>query len=149
MNKMKSAKFDEEFIKNLIKQKEGEKLDFKLKITSKEKIAKTLSALSNSQGGFIVVGMSDQKKIIGIDPEEERYMIEASNEEYCIPSASLIIDEIKVFHEKFPSTELESETSMLIVEVKKSPSTVIFCKNKIGEMKAYKRINDRTVAMSI
>lgn len=76
-------------------------------------------------------------------------MIEASNEEYCIPSASLIIDEIKVFHEKFPSTELESETSLLIVEVKKSPSTVIFCKNKIGEMKAYKRINDRTVAMSI
>lgn len=59
---MKSAKFDEEFIKNLLKQKEGEKLDFKLKITSKEKIAKTLSALSNSQGGFIVVGMSDQKK---------------------------------------------------------------------------------------
>lgn len=146
---MKSAKFDEEFIKNLLKQKEGEKLDFKLKITSKEKIAKTLSALSNSQGGFIVVGMSDQKKVIGIDPEEERYMIEASNEEYCIPNASLIIDEIKVFQEKFPWAESESETSMLLVEVKKSPSAVIFCKNKIGEMKAYKRIKDRTVAMLI
>jgi predicted HTH transcriptional regulator len=149
MNKMKSAKFDEEFIKNLLKEKEGGKLDFKLKITSKEKIAKTLSALSNSQGGFIVIGISDQKQIIGIDPEEERYMIEASNEEYCTPCASLIIDEIKVFHEKFSSAEQESEISMLLVEVKKSPSAIIYCKNRIGELKAYKRINDRTVAMSI
>ena len=67
---MKSAKFEEEFVKDLLKQKEGEKLDFKLKITSKEKIAKTLSAMANSEGGFIVIGMSDHKKIIGIDPDE-------------------------------------------------------------------------------
>lgn len=143
---MKSAKFEEEFVKQLIKQKEGEKLDFKQKITSKEKIAKTLSALANSEGGFIVIGMSDHKKIIGIDPEEERYMIEAANEEFCIPRVSLILDEIKVETEKLTDSQEESEKSLLLVQVKKSMGPVIYCKSKNGELKSYKRVNDQTLA---
>lgn len=149
MNKMNSAKFDDDFIKGLLKQKEGEKLDFKLKITSKEKIAKTLSALANSQGGFIVIGMSDNKKIIGIDPEEERYMIESANEEFCIPSVSMVLDEIKVYNDKFPLEETESEIYLLLVEIKKTLGPTIFCKNKSGETKAYMRVNDRTLAISV
>jgi predicted HTH transcriptional regulator len=149
MNKMNSAKFDDDFIKGLLKQKEGEKLDFKLKITSKEKIAKTLSALANTQGGYIVIGMSDNKKIIGIDPEEERYMIEAANEEFCKPSVSMILDEIKVYNDKFQLEEKESEISLLLVEVSKTLGPTIFCISKSGEKKAYKRINDQTVALSI
>ncbi|HSF52606.1 MAG TPA: ATP-binding protein [Algoriphagus sp.] len=144
---MKSAKFEEEFVKSLIKQKEGVKLDFKQKITSKEKIAKTLSALANSEGGFIVIGMSDQKKIIGIDPEEERYMIEAANEEYCIPRVSLILGEFKIYTEKLTDLQEEGEKSLLLVEVKKSLGPLIYCKNNNGELKAYKRINDQTLAI--
>lgn len=144
---MKSAKFEEEFVKDLIKQKEGEKLDFKQKITSKEKIAKTLSALANSEGGFIVIGMSDQKKIIGIDPEEERYMIEAANEEFCIPRVSMMLEEFKVNTERLTDLQEETEKSLLVVEVKKSLGPMIYCKNKNGELKAYKRVNDQTLAI--
>lgn len=144
---MKSAKFEEEFVKDLLKQKEGEKLDFKLKITSKEKIAKTLSAMANSEGGFIVIGMSDHKKIIGIDPDEEKYMVEAANDEFCIPRVSLIFDEIKIFNEKLTPTPEESEKSLLLVEVKKTLGPMIYCRNKNGEMKSYKRVNDQTLAI--
>jgi predicted HTH transcriptional regulator len=149
MNKLKSAKFDQEFVRELLKQNEGIKLDFKQKITSKDKIAKTLSALANSQGGFIVIGMSDKKEVVGIDVEEEQYMIEAANEEYCIPRVSLICDEIKVYNNKTSVDENEEEKSLLLVEVKKSPGPLIFCKNKSGELKAYHRVNDQTLAISI
>ncbi len=147
MNKMKSAKFDQEFVRDLLRQKEGGKLDFKQKITSKEKIAKTLSAFSNSDGGFIVIGMSDKKVIIGVDIEEERYMIESANEEFCIPRVSMILDEIKVYTDKTTTEVEESEKSLLLVEVKKSNGPLIFCKTKKGEKKAYPRVNDQTLAL--
>ena len=62
MNKHNIEKFDEEFIKKVLKSEEGISLDFKLKVSSKEKIARTISALANTKGGIIVVGISDQKK---------------------------------------------------------------------------------------
>ena len=143
---MKSAKFEEQFVKNLIKQKEGNKLDFKQKITSKEKISKTLAGMANSDGGFILIGISDDKRIIGVDPEEERYMIEAANEEFCIPKVSLAINEIKVFDEKMSDLTEENEKSLLLVEVKKTQGPEIFCKGKNGELKSYKRVNDQTLS---
>ncbi|WP_026969922.1 AlbA family DNA-binding domain-containing protein [Algoriphagus terrigena] len=143
---MKSAKFEEQFVKNLIKQKEGNKLDFKQKITSKEKISKTLAGMANSDGGFILIGISDDKRIIGVDPEEERYMIEAANEEFCIPKVSLAINEIKVFDEKMSDLTEENEKSLLLVEVKKTQGPEIFCKGKNGELKSYRRVNDQTLS---
>lgn len=144
---MNSAKFDKEFIKTLLKQKEGLNLDFKQKITSKEKIAKTLSALANSEGGFIVVGISDNKLITGIDLDEERYMIESANEEFCFPRVALIFDEIKATTDGNDHDAGEMEKDLLLVQVKKSLGPLIFCKNKKGEMKAYQRINDQTLAL--
>ena len=143
---MKSAKFEEQFVKNLIKQKEGNKLDFKQKITSKEKISKTLAGMANSDGGFILIGISDEKRIIGIDPEEERYMIEAANEEFCIPRVSLAINEVKVFDEKMSDLTEENEKLLLLVEVKKTQGPEIFCKGKNGELKSYKRVNNQTLS---
>ncbi|WP_199708095.1 AlbA family DNA-binding domain-containing protein [Algoriphagus lacus] len=147
MNKMKPTKFDQDFVNKLIKQKEGKTLDFKQKINSKEKIAKTLGALANTEGGFILVGLSDKKKITGIDPEEERYMIESANEEFCVPRVSIAVKEIKVRNEKYPMFSDEEEISLLLVIVKKSEGPIIFCKSSNGEMKAYKRVHDQTLAV--
>ena len=86
---MISTKYNQEFVKKIIQEKEGNQLDFKQKVTSKEKIAKTLAAFANTTGGLILIGLSDQRKIIGIDPEEEQYMIDSANEEFLIPRVSL------------------------------------------------------------
>lgn len=134
-------KFDQEFVNKLIKQKEGQTLDFKQTISSKAKIAKTLSAMGNSDGGLILIGLSDQRKVIGVDPEEERYMVEAANEEFCVPKASLSIQEVKI------SEPGDEEKSVLIVEVAKSEELTIFVKKENGELRAFKRKNDKTLSI--
>jgi predicted HTH transcriptional regulator len=136
-------KFDQDFVNKLIKQKESQTLDFKQKITSREKIAKTLSAMANSEGGLILIGLSDQRKIIGIDPEEERYMVEAANEEFCIPKASISVQEVKIYE----GETSRMEKSVLLVEVFKTDGPLIFVKRKDGEPKAFKRENDQTLAL--
>lgn len=144
---MKSTKFEEEFIKSLLKQEEGEKLDFKQKITSREKISKTLAGMANTEGGFILIGISDKKRIIGVDPEEERYMIESANEEFCVPRVALSIEEIKLIDESAAVQSEESELSLLLVEIKKTQGPRIYCKTKTGELKSYIRVNDQTLAI--
>jgi predicted HTH transcriptional regulator len=134
-------KFDQEFVNKLLKQAESQTLDFKQTITSKEKIAKTLSGMANSEGGIILIGLSDQRKIIGIDPEEERYMVEAANEEFCVPKASISVQEIKI---REPGDE---EKSVLVVEVAKTEGLTIFVKKENGELKAFKRENDKTLSL--
>jgi predicted HTH transcriptional regulator len=144
---MKSTKFEEEFVKSLLKQDEGEKLDFKQKITSREKISKTLAGMANTEGGIILIGISDKKRIIGVDPEEERYMIESANEEFCVPRVALSIDEIKLMDESAADQSEESELSLLLVEIKKTQGPRIYCKTKTGELKSYIRVNDQTLAI--
>jgi len=52
-------------IKKLILKDENRKLEFKEILPTNDKIIKTAIALSNSQGGDLIIGVSDDKKLIG------------------------------------------------------------------------------------
>ena len=145
---MISTKYNEEFVQKIIQQKEGNQLDFKQKITSQEKIAKTISAFSNSTGGIIVIGISDQKKLIGIDPDEEQYMVDSANERYCVPRASLKSFPIKLKNEKYPEFSDEEDISVLVVEVRQSLGPKIQVKSKSGEFKTFQRVGDQSLLIS-
>lgn len=144
---MESEKNIQDFVNNLIRQGESDTLDFKLKITSKEKIARTISAMANSKGGVLVIGVSDQKKIIGIDPEEERYMIESANEECCIPSAIIHVEELKLFNENYPEQSNDDEISLLLVRIHPTTQGLISVKSSAGNLKTYRRVGDQTLAI--
>ena len=51
----------------LIQQQENRKLEFKEKLPAMEKIAITAVAFSNAQGGHLIIGISDDGKLIGVD----------------------------------------------------------------------------------
>jgi predicted HTH transcriptional regulator len=72
-------------IKKLIQAGEHQQLDFKFEISDSRKIAKTLVAFSNTDGGTLLIGVKDNGKIAGVRSEEEFYMVQAAANMYCKP----------------------------------------------------------------
>ncbi len=73
------------YIKNLILQGEHQQLDFKFQVNDSRKIARTLVAFANTDGGKLLIGVKDNGVIAGIRTEEEYHMIEAAAGMYCKP----------------------------------------------------------------
>ena len=58
-------------IDNFIGEGENTYLEFKRKVSSPEKIARTISAFANTKGGYILFGVDDDGTIIGVRSEKE------------------------------------------------------------------------------
>ncbi len=69
----------------LIRQGEGQQLDFKKTISSAQKIAKSLVAFANTDGGRLLIGVRDNGTICGCRHEEELHMIEGAARFFCRP----------------------------------------------------------------
>jgi len=74
-----------EYIKRLIKGGEHQTLDFKFEVSDFRKIARTLVAFSNTDGGRLLIGVKDNGAIAGIRSEEEYFMIDGAARLYCKP----------------------------------------------------------------
>ncbi|MDR0756996.1 MAG: ATP-binding protein [Tannerella sp.] len=72
-------------IKALIAQGEHQQLDFKFAVNDCRKIARTLSAFANTDGGRLLIGVRDNGHITGVRDDEEYYMIEAAARLYTKP----------------------------------------------------------------
>jgi ATP-dependent DNA helicase RecG len=89
-----SVKLIMDKIQQLLTQKENRKLEFKREIPSTDKLIKTIIAFANSQGGDLIIGISDDKQIIGIDEDKiikYEEMVSSTVYDSCSPS---IIPEI-------------------------------------------------------
>ena len=75
-------------LKNLILTGEHQQLDFKFEISDSRKIAKTLVAFSNSDGGKLLIGVKDNGKIAGVRTDEEFFMVQAAADMYCKPAVT-------------------------------------------------------------
>ncbi len=73
------------YIQNLIEEGEHEHQDFKFQISDARKIARSISAFANNDGGHLLIGVKDNGKIAGVRSEEEMFMIEQAAEMYCRP----------------------------------------------------------------
>lgn len=132
-------KKNDDIIKALIKRGEGENLDFKMAINSPQKIAKTLAAFANTSGGIILVGINDQRKIIGVDVDEEMHMVELANAAFLSPSLGL---EYEVFEMAADYGESEEDINLLLIRVEKSKNKCFF-KAPDGSLSLFHRIGDR------
>lgn len=145
MSKENLEKFDEEFINSLLRSKEGIYLEFKQKAPSNEKIAKTISSLENTEGGILIIGISDQRRIIGIDPEEEIFMIDTALKTYCNPLPNIKI-EVITWIDPNPKPYEKEEKNLLKVHISRS-IVPIKAKTKNGEWKIFKREGDHTITL--
>lgn len=72
-------------IQKLIAEGEHQMLDFKFEISDSKKIARSLVAFANTDGGRLLIGVKDNGAISGIRSEEEKHMIQTAAELYCKP----------------------------------------------------------------
>lgn len=125
---------DEYYIQKLIDAGEHVHQDFKFAISDARKIAKSISAFSNTEGGRLLVGVKDNGKIAGVRSEEEIYMIEAAAKMYCTPEVNI---SNKIFR-----VQGKDVLEVSIEESKNKPVCAIDENNKPW---AYVRINDENI----
>lgn len=78
----------------LIEEGEGFEVEFKRKVSTPEKIARTMIALANTKGGHILFGVDDDGSIIGVESEKsEADLIREAGTAFCDPE---IVPEIDI-----------------------------------------------------
>ncbi len=122
------------YLYKLIQQGEHGQQDFKFCINDSKKIAITLSAFANTNGGRLLIGVKDNGKIAGISSDEEFYMIESAAQIYSRPVIHFTTQQ----HQTKGKTVLE----ITIVPGNKKP---YLAQNHNGKWLAYTRINDENV----
>lgn len=98
------------YIRKLIAQGEHQQQDFKFEISDSKKIARSLVAFSNTDGGRLLVGVKDNGVVAGVRSEEEFYMVEAAAQMYCKPEVKFRMKEWNVDGKKVLEVEIPKNT---------------------------------------
>jgi predicted HTH transcriptional regulator len=122
------------FLKKLITEGENQQMDFKYCVSDSRKIARTLSAFSNSDGGRILIGVRDNGSIAGIKSDEEIYMVDTAAHLFCRPEITYTIKQ----HKAGGKTILEVD----VIKGNKRPYQV---KDESGRWVSYFRHNDQNL----
>ena len=122
------------YLKKLISEGEGQKLDFKYCISDSRKISRTLSAFSNTEGGKLLIGVRDNGSIAGVRSDEEFFMIETASKLFCRPEIPVIIKQ-----------HISDGKTVLEVEVEKGEKRPYEAKGEDGKWHAYFRKNDQNL----
>jgi hypothetical protein len=121
-------------VKSYIHEGEHQLQDFKFRIDDSKKIARTLVAFANTDGGRLLIGVKDNGKITGIDPTEEIHMIEAAAEMYCKPKL------------EFQSRVWQEDMKLVLeISIEKSHIRPVLALDEEGKWKAYVRRKDHTL----
>ncbi|HLP73121.1 MAG TPA: ATP-binding protein [Bacteroidales bacterium] len=122
------------YIRNLISGGENQRLDFKFAINDSRKIARTLSAFANTEGGVLLIGVRDNGSIAGVRSDEEMYMVDTAAHLFCRPEINL----------KTSQHTINGKT-VLEVEVIRGDKRPYQAKDESGKWISYFRHNDQNL----
>jgi len=120
---------------NLIAQGEGSRLEFKSTISSAHRIARTLTAFSNTAGGLLLVGISDYGRITGVESEyREVQKLERATDFLMDPPIGITYE-----------TLIADGKPVLVVEVAESPEKPHYALDEQGNRTIYIRSKDKSL----
>lgn len=128
-------------IKRLIFSGEGDRVEFKRKISHPEKVIREVVAFANANGGHLFVGVDDDRSIVGCKyADEEDFLLQKAIRELCKPA---ITYEVQVF----PISEKRSLLHYHILSGARKPYYA-FEKKHHRYGKAFVRVADRSIQAS-
>jgi len=123
------------YIHSLIQEGEHEHQDFKFAVTDAAKIAHSISAFANNDGGRLLIGVKDNGHIAGVRSEEDIFVIEQAAEMYCYPPQRI---EVSAF-------AVDVGTVVVRVEIPKAKSRPVMSREADGMWTAYYRVKDENI----
>lgn len=127
----------------LIEEGEGVHVEFKQRFSTYEKIAKELIAFANTSGGYLILGVDDDKSIYGIESEKSDYeLIKETAEKYCEPPINFKTYLFQIDNKEIMVVQID--------ESKNKPHRLQDYKNyfDIKTAQVYLRIKDKSVLAS-
>jgi predicted HTH transcriptional regulator len=118
----------------MIEEGEHQMQDFKFCINDSRKIAKTLVAFANTDGGRLLIGVKDNGVIAGISSDEEYYMAEAAAKLYSKPQIPF----------RTKQWVVEGKTILEII-IPKSTERPHYAEDEQGKWLAYIRKDDENI----
>lgn len=128
---------DKQYLQSLIKEGEHQQQDFKYRVSDALKLAKSVSAFANTNGGRLLIGVRDDGHMSGVRSEEEIYMMHQAAYRYCRPEASI----------KFDTYHIEGRT-IVVATIPPSDKRPICIVDEDGKLRAYIRIADENIVAS-
>jgi len=128
---MKSRK---SYIEKLVEQGEHQQQDFKFEISDSKKIARSIAAFANTDGGKLLVGVKDNGSIAGIRSDEEIHMLDAAAQMYCKPEVPLKFNEWNI-----------NGKQVLEVDIEKAKEHLVSAPDKNGDFKVFIRYQDQNI----
>ena len=128
---------DKRYLQSLIREGEHQQQDFKYRVSDAMKLAKSVSAFANTDGGRLLIGVRDDGHMSGVRSEEEIYMMHQAAYRYCRPEASI----------KFDTYHVEGRT-IVIATVPPSEKRPICAVGDDDKSRAYIRIADENIVAS-
>lgn len=127
-------------LNELIENGENDRVEFKRKFSSPEKIAKEMIAFANSKGGMILFGIDDDKSIRGVESEKgELELISTAAGFYCEPEVEFTT-EIMLLKNK--------DIVVVNIEESKTKPHRLISEDGLDESKVYIRLNDKSILAS-
>jgi len=128
---------DRRYLLSLISEGEHQQQDFKYRVSDAQKLAKSVSAFANTDGGRLLIGVRDDGNLSGVRSEEEIYMMHQAAYRYCQPEASI----------KFDTYHVDGRT-IVIATVPPSDRRPICAISEDGRKRAFIRIADENIVAS-
>ena len=128
---------------DLIEEGENIQCEFKRHFTTPEKIAKEMMAFANTKGGFILFGVDDDRKVVGVESEKtEAEMIENAANNFCEPPVEYQLNYI--------AHNSKEVVAITIPESDKKPHRLQDYLNSFDSGKAVVmiRVNDKSIRAS-
>ncbi|MEM6737685.1 MAG: ATP-binding protein [Bacteroidota bacterium] len=125
----------------LIRQGEGQFIEFKKKANHPEKIVREVVAFANSDGGNLFIGVDDNGTISGLRyPEDEEYVLTKAIKELCKPEVAFEVSYLKV----------KEDIEILHYHIQEGQKKPYFAflekKRKLG--KSFIRVHDHSIQAS-
>ena len=125
------------YLQSLIKEGEHQQQDFKYRVSDAQKLAKSVSAFANTDGGRLLIGVRDDGQPSGVRSEEEIYMMHQAAYRFCRPEASI----------KFDTYHIDGRT-IVIATVPPSDRRPVCALHDNDKPCAYIRIGDENIVAS-